>query len=86
MSDLDVIVAVAQRMTDVANESLQIAAKSKNVETRESRVRVALENVGRLLKLSEEHPAINLPTLDEFFRSMALIAAETVDLKRSGSE
>lgn len=71
-------------MVRIANESIQIASASKNIETRESRVRVALENVGQVLRLAEQHPAIALPTLDDFLRRVALVASDTVDLKRGG--
>ena len=75
------IAAMGQRMVDVANESIQIAGHSKNIETRRSRARVAREKMRQLRELAEEYPLIRIERLADVERDLAMIDLETDKLE-----
>lgn len=90
---IDVVAATARRMVEVVSQSMQIAFDSKNIETRRSRVRVARENIARLLELASDYPFIKIERLADVERDLAkidertdeMLAATGADLVRQSS-
>jgi ubiquinone biosynthesis protein UbiJ len=82
VAQFDAAVRIAQRMADVANESLRIAAASTNIETRESRLRVARQNLEWLLELTGHWPAIGVDQIPRFYGDLARLEDETDRLRK----
>lgn len=78
--DVQMLGAMAQRMADAINESMQIANQSKNVETRRSRIRVARDRLADLQKMASEHPFLALTNLVDVERSIAELERETHEM------
>lgn len=74
---VEMIAAMAQRMVDVVNESIQIAAHSQNIETRRSRVRVARERIAQLQELAADYPFLKIILLADVERDLEKIDRET---------
>lgn len=70
------IIATAQRLVDIINESLKIANESKNADTKVSRLDVAKKQLGELKRLSKEHPFIKLTQLPQVEQSIAALEGE----------
>lgn len=79
-SQIELVAAMAQRMVDVVNESMQIANGSKNVETRRSRIRVARDQVADLQKLDSDYSFLALTNLADVERSIAELERETEEM------
>jgi hypothetical protein len=58
--DIEIVRMTAQRMVDVVNESLRIAATSKNKATRLSRIGVARKTLARLRAQQAKFPVIQI--------------------------
>lgn len=58
--DVETVRMTAQRMVDVVNESIQIAATSKNKATRLSRIGVARKTLNRLRAQQAKFPMIQI--------------------------
>lgn len=71
------IAAMAQRMVDVVNESIQIAGHSQNIETRRSRVQVARERIAQLQKLAADYPFLKIERLADVERDLGKIELAT---------
>ena len=76
-SDVEVVRLSAESMVRVVNESIQIANGSKNIETRRSRVRVALEKLDQLREVAGEYPFLKIERLEDVERDLAKIDHET---------
>lgn len=74
---VEMIAAMAQRMVDVVNESIQIAGHSQNIETRRSRVRVARERIAQIQELAADYPFLKIERLADVERDLAKIDKET---------
>jgi hypothetical protein len=79
-SQVDVVAAMAQRIVDVINESMQIANVSKNVETRRSRIGVARDRLADLQKMASDYPFLALTNLADVERSIAELERETAEM------
>ena len=79
-SQVELVAAMAQRMVDVVNESMQIANGSKNVETRRSRIRVARDRLADLQKLDSDYSFLALTNLADVERSIAELERETEEM------
>lgn len=71
------IAAMAQRMVDVVNESIQIAGHSQNIETRRSRVHVARERIAQIQVLAADYPFLKIERLADVERDLEKIDRET---------
>lgn len=67
----------AMSMLRVVSESMRIAFDSKSEETRRSRVRVARDNVARLLDLAADYPFLKVDNVDEVMRDLDKMDAAT---------
>lgn len=74
--DIQLVSAGAQRYVDVINESLAIANKSKNPETKLSRLSVAKSKLEELKELTEQYEFIHLTQLDEVSQSIKELELE----------
>ena len=74
--DIETIRTQAQRITDIINESLQIANESKNIETKLSRLNVATQNLNDLKELARDYPFITITSLDEVELAIANMSFE----------
>ncbi len=63
-SDIQVISASAQRMTDVINESMKIANSTLNPDTKISRLKVARKHLHELKYMCAKYPFLHLVSLD----------------------
>lgn len=81
-SERDKLVAQkgAEDALQVFTESLNIANKSKNLETRESRLQVARDKLVELKKMEKQFPFLHLENLQAVEASIAEVAAETREL------
>lgn len=79
-SQVELVAAMAQRMVDVVNESMQIANGSKNVETRRSRIRVARDRLADLQKLDSDYSFLALTNLADVERSIVALERETDEM------
>lgn len=64
-SDIPIITASAQRLVDVINDSIRIAEKSKNIQTKLSRLNLAKEKLGALKIMIQQYPFMSLNQLGE---------------------
>ena len=83
-SKVELVAAMAQRMVDVVNESMQIANGSKNVETRRSRIEVARDRLADLQQMARDHPFLALTSLPAVERSIAELERETNEMAQTG--
>jgi hypothetical protein len=75
-NDADVISQSAARMAEVVNESLKVARESKNLATRRSRLQVAKQSLSELIDLADTFESVELFSLDEIERQVALLDEE----------
>lgn len=80
--DKIIVQMTAESALRVFTESLDIANKSKNLATRESRLRVARENLNFLKELTNQHPFLHLENLQAVEVSINEVEAETQELIR----
>ncbi len=74
--DIETIRTQAQCITDIINESLQIANESKNIETKLSRLNVATQKLNELKELARDYPFIIITSLDEVELAIASMSFE----------
>lgn len=74
--DIQCIAETAKRMTDIINESLQIAKSTKNSETKASRVRVARQKLNELIDYSNKFTFIKIEKLHEVDANIREFEAE----------
>lgn len=74
--DIQVVSASAQRYVDVINESLAIANKSTNPETKLSRLSLAKSKLEELKELAEQYEFIHLTQLDDVSLSIKELELE----------
>lgn len=67
------IAKAAQRMVDIANESLRIANTSKKLSTRIARLHMAKDKLSQLQQLAVTHTFIGLADMEGFMRSIQKI-------------
>lgn len=81
-SESDKLVAqkCAENALRVFTESLNIANKSKNLATRESRLRVARDTLIELKKMEKQFPFLHLENLQAVESSIAEVEAETREM------
>lgn len=77
---VELVAAMAQRMIDVVNESIQIAGHSQSIETRRSRVCVAREHIAQLQDLAADHPFIKIERLADVEVDLSKIDQKTNSL------
>lgn len=80
--DIAIVTKLAEGFLRVINESLAIANRSRNLSTRDSRLRVAKDTLERLFELAASYPYVKIVGLDEFETSLRNVQAET-ELLRS---
>ena len=75
--DVEAIAASAESMVRVVNESMKIAASTGNPETKESRVRVATQNLERLKTMRQTYPFLTLKDLAAVEADLARLKLES---------
>jgi arginine utilization protein RocB len=71
-----VIGEIAQRLVDVINESLKIAADSANRETRASRLEVAKLKLREIKELASQYSFLTFQSLPEVERDIGILEQE----------
>lgn len=72
----DFVFRQAENLIRIINESGQIAANSKVIRTRRSRLAVAYERLAELKALTEKYPKITITALDQFEHDLSKVSAE----------
>ena len=75
-ADMRVIGEMAQRLVDVINESLKIAAASANPETRASRLAVAKQKLSEIKELASQYRFLTLQSLPEVELDIGILEQE----------
>ena len=73
-SDIKVISASAMRIVEVINESLDIASKTANPETKKSRLDVARTKLDEVKAMVIQYPFLKLTSLEEVERDIASLS------------
>jgi hypothetical protein len=81
-SDINLIAGTAQRFVQIINESLQICNKTKNIETKISRVRLARQKLNELNDYVYQYPFIKIEKLFEVESNIREFEAEIENFKK----
>ncbi|MDP1991027.1 MAG: hypothetical protein Q8K00_08380 [Syntrophales bacterium] len=84
--DVQAIQTCAESVLRVFTESLNIANNSKNIKTRESRLRVTRDTLAELRKMERQYPFLHLTNLEAVEDSIAGVEAETREMSTAQSK
>ncbi len=82
---LSAAVDEVQQLVRIANESLEIANSSRNLDTRRSRVALAKAKLADVKRLASQYPEMQLTSLREFEKSIEAVERETEVMKIDAS-
>lgn len=84
--EIQTVTLMAQRLTDIINESLNLANDSKKLDTKLSRLAVAKEKLESIKELAEKYPFIVLTKLTDVERTILSLELEFEQLVEANLE